>query len=268
MSTNQPEATRPDDVPFDREEVRASGYVPFEPQRYLIDLPLRSRDPKTGAFVTRQAKYLPVKDRVRWCRSDFPDATIRTKIMRLDDTIAVFRATVLLPSGGGATGFGHSNASASADYIERAETKAIGRALANCGYGTQFCGDDLAEDEVTGIADAPVPVRTAQVGTSTPQTRPATSAPAASRPVPEDAGWDDLDAEPPRPTARPVTDPQKKAIFAIARGRGIEPESLRTDIALRYRCGLDELSSRQASEYIDVLKSDTPIGAAAHAAAR
>lgn len=40
------------------------------------------------------------------------------------------------------------------DYIEKAETGAIGRALALAGYGTQFTGDEL--DEVSRLADSPV----------------------------------------------------------------------------------------------------------------
>lgn len=37
---------------------------------------------------------------------------------------------------------------------ESSETGAIGRALAMCGFGTQFCGDEL--DEKEDLADAPV----------------------------------------------------------------------------------------------------------------
>ena len=40
------------------------------------------------------------------------------------------------------------------DYLEKAETGAIGRALALCGYGTQFTGDEL--EEGARIVDAPI----------------------------------------------------------------------------------------------------------------
>jgi len=39
------------------------------------------------------------------------------------------------------------------DFIEKAETGAIGRALALCGFGTQFCADEL--DEGKRIVDSP-----------------------------------------------------------------------------------------------------------------
>ena len=46
------------------------------------------------------------------------------------------------------------------DYIEAAETKAIGRALAALGYGTQFCSDfDFSSNARPGkaqVVDAPV----------------------------------------------------------------------------------------------------------------
>ena len=38
--------------------------------------------------------------------------------------------------------------------MEKAETGSIGRALAYCGYGTQFCADEL--DEAERIVDAPI----------------------------------------------------------------------------------------------------------------
>ena len=62
---------------------------------------------------------------------------------------AIFRARVLLASGGSATGWGHETAGGFEDYLEKAETKALGRALAALGYGTQFC-----EDFESGASDA------------------------------------------------------------------------------------------------------------------
>src|SRR5690606_22880776 len=40
------------------------------------------------------------------------------------------------------------------DFLEKAETGAVGRALALIGYGTQFCADEL--DEGARIVDSPV----------------------------------------------------------------------------------------------------------------
>jgi hypothetical protein len=57
-------------------------------------------------------------------------------------------------AGGKATGYGTETQADFADFCERAETRALGRALAVLGFGTQFVGQDLTEGE--HVADAPV----------------------------------------------------------------------------------------------------------------
>jgi hypothetical protein len=75
------------------------------------------------------------------------------------DSHAIFKATVCVPAeapgemGALATGYGSETASDFGDFIEKAETKAVGRALAALGLGTQFC-DDFAEDG--SVTDSPV----------------------------------------------------------------------------------------------------------------
>jgi hypothetical protein len=67
---------------------------------------------------------------------------------------ARYRAVVSDGQGGQATGYGTEIAAGFADYVERAETRALGRALAALGIGTQFVGQDLTEGE--HLVDAPV----------------------------------------------------------------------------------------------------------------
>ena len=62
--------------------------------------------------------------------------------------MAIFKATVTVPSGGKATGYGSETASDFPDFIEKAETKAIGRALNALGYGAQFGDFQRQEDPV------------------------------------------------------------------------------------------------------------------------
>jgi hypothetical protein len=64
--------------------------------------------------------------------------------------MAIFKATVSVPSGGKATGYGSETAGDFPDFIEKAETKAIGRALNALGYGAQF-GDSARSDDPTLI---------------------------------------------------------------------------------------------------------------------
>lgn len=98
--------------------------------------------------------YLEVKWRLVWLRTEHPNATIYTKCEARTDSSALFSAVATLPdSGGSATGWGSETQDDFGDFIEKAETKAIGRALAALGYGTQFC-DDF--DEGGAVTDAPV----------------------------------------------------------------------------------------------------------------
>src|SRR5436853_7685712 len=94
------------------------GVQPFDPTQYL------------SKFDGRD--YLEVKWRLLWLRSQHPDARITTEIVQHNEEggFALFRAEVEIPSGGKATGWGSETVRDFHDYIEAAETKAIGRALA------------------------------------------------------------------------------------------------------------------------------------------
>lgn len=107
--------------------------------------------------------YLDVKWRLLWLRKEHPDAEITTELVQHDPQLAIFKATVTVPTGGKATGYGSETASDFPDFIEKAETKAIGRALNALGYGAQF--GERAEDPAT------------------PRESERSSAPPAARPV-------------------------------------------------------------------------------------
>jgi hypothetical protein len=92
--------------------------------------------------------YLDVKWRLLWLRREHPDAEIVTELVQHDPQMAIFKATVTLPTGGKATGYGSETASDFPDFIEKAETKAIGRALNALGYGAQF-GEAQRGDDPT-----------------------------------------------------------------------------------------------------------------------
>ena len=126
--------------------------------------------------------YLPVQWRLVWFREQCPQGTIDTeeivvdldremdeeawqwnnetrrneKVVKRAKGYARYKAVVTDGKGGRATGTKSERAVSFPDYIEKAETGAIGRALAALGYGTQFTGDELDEG-LTRLADAPVP---------------------------------------------------------------------------------------------------------------
>ncbi len=97
--------------------------------------------------------YLEVKWRLLWLRTEHPDAVIVTELEKHEGGMALFKARITLPDGGEATGWGSETVSDFGDYIEKAETKALGRACAALGYGTQFCSDFDFHDKPV---DAPV----------------------------------------------------------------------------------------------------------------
>jgi hypothetical protein len=75
------------------------------------------------------------------------------KVMKRAKGYARYRAIVTDGKGGRATGTKSEKAVSFPDFIEKAETGAIGRALAALGYGTQFA-PELNEEH--RIVDAPV----------------------------------------------------------------------------------------------------------------
>lgn len=115
----------------------------FNPSQHLVNL--KGKD------------YLEVKWRLVWLRDVYPDAEISTELVEHHPGQgAVVRAFVKTPAGGIATGYGSETKGDFNDYLEKAETKAIGRALAALGFGTQFCDDFVFGAEQGRVVDSPV----------------------------------------------------------------------------------------------------------------
>ena len=115
----------------------------FNPQQHLIDL--------------RGKQYLEVAWRLVWFREQHPQGSIITSMISAEPL--VMRCEVILDDRIIATGHGSADAGGkkvvwSGREIEKAETAAIGRALAAAGFGTQFSGeyDDAQDDH---LADSP-----------------------------------------------------------------------------------------------------------------
>lgn len=99
--------------------------------------------------------YLVVAMRLVWFREEHPDWSITTEIIQSTDTHSIVRASILDPKSSVIVATAHKREDLKhfLDHLEKAETGAIGRALALCGYGTQFAPD---LDEGDRIVDSPV----------------------------------------------------------------------------------------------------------------
>jgi hypothetical protein len=156
---------------------------PFNPHEHMMQL--KSREGSKD--------YLPVQWRIVWFRELCPDGTIDTEEMQVDldremtveafvwnaekrksekvlksaTGYARFKAVVTDGKGGRATGTKSECAADFADYVEKAETGAIGRALAALGYGTQFAPEfneehRIVDSPVEREAQAPRPIAAAK----------------------------------------------------------------------------------------------------------
>lgn len=184
--------------------------------------------------------YLEVKWRLVWLRETHPDAQIETEMVQLDRNLAVFRAKVSLPGGGSATGWGSEGIDDFRDYIEKAETKALGRALAALGFGTQFCPDFDFGANAGRVVDAPIDF-------ASTRGRRMAEANVRQAALPDRRAISTLD--------QPATQRQVRYLQAIAREAGVEDAELNDEVARFSPGGLEELSRRDASALIERLQA-------------
>jgi hypothetical protein len=148
----------------------------FNPNEHLLKLKRSVRD--GDDWKTVEDDYLEVKWRLCWFRDKYPQGSIETEEVYVDldreitaeryrwvnrkkefytvtgKGYARYRAMVCTGEGGRATGTKTESAVDFPDFVEKAETGAIGRALAALGFGTQFTGDEF--NEAHRIVDTPV----------------------------------------------------------------------------------------------------------------
>lgn len=98
--------------------------------------------------------YLQVAHRLVWFREEREEWTIETSFLELNENFAIAKAIISDQTGRvKATAHKREDQKHFADYMEKAETGAIGRALALVGFGTQFAPELDEEDRVV---DSPI----------------------------------------------------------------------------------------------------------------
>jgi hypothetical protein len=135
-----------------------------------------SFDPRQHLMNLKGKDYLPVAARLIWLNEEAPRYTIQSQILKLEDTYAIVQATVTVLDDAGnaiktASATKREDKTHFPDYLEKAETGSIGRALGMLGYGTQFAPEF---DESNGLLETRV--------VDKPQARPSEPITAPSRP--------------------------------------------------------------------------------------
>ena len=129
----------------------------FDPNKYMLKLPKTKKVKLSNGqirFEHTEADYLPVAARIAWFRREHPDWSIITEAEELANKAVLMKAIIrnadkriIATARKKETEIGFP------DYIEKAETGAVGRALAMCGYGTLQAPEF---DEGERIADSPI----------------------------------------------------------------------------------------------------------------
>ena len=222
-------------------------------------------DPGKHVRLLGGNEYLDVKWRIVWFRRDHPQGSIETFLMEHKvGEHAVFKAEIRVPHPDNpsktwhpydkatpyaaefpheirwieewdtrTTGWGSETKQDFHDYLEKAETKAIGRALAAMGYGTASLPDDGER-----IVDAPVER----------QPKQARQPRQAAQPRPATGG-----AMPMRDPNGPATEAQINAIIKIAARKQITDLDLIEYVDRMYAGTLDSLNKGQASAIIQLI---------------
>jgi len=128
--------------------------TPFDPARHIMQI--QGRD------------YLPAAWRIVWFRQEHPEWTVETRIIEHDPTnaLALMEARVI-DDDGRLRAVGHKMETAKdfRDYLEKAETGAVSRALTFLGYGTQYALElDTTGEDPTRTTQRPQERATATPG--------------------------------------------------------------------------------------------------------
>lgn len=104
-------------------------------------------------------EYLMVAHRLVWLTDESENYDIQTEFLSLTEDMAVAKTTLTLMDKDGKVlkrtqATKRETKKDFPDFIEKAETGSLGRALAMAGFGTQFSTQDL--DEGDRLADAPL----------------------------------------------------------------------------------------------------------------
>ena len=132
----------------------------FDPSKFMRKL---TETDENGQLSERM--YLEVAYRKLWFRLKHPEGAIRKFIREVNDQFAIMEARVYLDrrdpeesyiANAIVKRYFHPEDKLGDKYLEIAETAAVGRALADAGFGIQFT--DSSENPESGVVDSPIGV--------------------------------------------------------------------------------------------------------------
>lgn len=204
-------------------------------------------DPQPHMMQLKGKDYLPVFARLLWLRTDYPAAIVQTEMVEHEvGKHATFKAYVSIPDRGSATGWATETVQDFRDYLEKAETKAIGRALGALGFGTAAADFTYEKDEVTPkVVDSPIERQAPPLRTR------------IESPLVNEAQQNGARVVETKPI--PATEPQIRAIYSIANSAwGLGELEIENRCKELYGRIPNQLTRTEAAELIDSLKRAAP----------
>ena len=211
-------------------------------------------DPSHHTVALRQGTtYLLVGGRVAWLhdltKTGLEAAagySIDTEPHTITSDVAIFRAEVRVMAADGsiirrAVGWGTQTPTQFGEYVEKAETKAIGRALARAGFGTDTLDEDVVADSPRQDGGRPAP---AANGNGRPPANGNGNGAGRQQAAPRSGG-----------TGR-ATDRQLRFYESSCQERGVDPREFSFG-----ETGTEEyaaLSTRDMSQLIDAVRTPAP----------
>ena len=180
--------------------------------------------------------YLPVQQRVLWFRHEKPTWTIESELVTYNDKMCLAKATIKDEAGKIVSNdFKLETTSDFKDHIEKSVTGAIGRALALCGYGTQYA---VELDEGDDVCDGPV------------QTQPAAQ---KQKPANDFPPFDDEPPFPGEEFSQSATPQEDQSIRVLVKNQTNIPTGV-------YKLGIPESVAKRLAESSDAAKLNEVMG--------
>lgn len=177
-------------------------------------------------------EYLQVQHRIRWFVEEKPEWVITTRLVERTDSWILFEASII-DDKGKIRSSAHKFGALAMNLVEKAETGAVGRALAFLGYGTQFTGDEL--DEGDHLADSPSapmkPQSVEKLAAASAPVMPQTSSPQEKR-------------------TKELSEKQIKRLWAIAKTHGWSNSDVMSLIRSKFKIGDADVLTKKEYDYV------------------